>query len=191
MPVAADKPRILHNNRDMLLSMLPLVLICLVIAGIASQCTLSPGGPTPGQVPHVDINAVLKYDARDLGFPIRNPGVPEGWQPNSGSRGTVAGDHGGDVSTVGFITDKGRFVQLTQSSASEETLVPWVAGDNRSPSGAEQVGAESWTLYPQEGSEQIWVTDLGDVRVLLTGSGSTEEFTTLADAVGAAQPIIP
>ncbi|MFC4605558.1 DUF4245 domain-containing protein [Rhodococcus kronopolitis] len=187
--MAAEKNRIFHNNRDMIWSLLPLVLICLVIAGIASQCTLSPGGPTQGKVPHVDIDTVLKYDARDLAFPIRNPGVIEGWQPNSGNRGTVAGDGGGDASTIGFLTDKGRYLQLTQSSASEEALVPWVVGDSRVPSGTQQVGPDSWVVYDEEGSEPIWVADFGDVRLLITGSGTADEYTTLAEAVGAAQPL--
>ncbi|TQF73897.1 DUF4245 domain-containing protein [Rhodococcus spelaei] len=187
--MAGDKPRILQSNRDMLWSMIPLVLLCLIIAGIASQCTLSPGGPTPGPVPHFDINAALKYDARDLGFPIRNPAVPEGWQPNSGSRGTATGDGGGDVSTVGFITDRGAYLQLSQSAATEETLVPWVAGGPRSSTGVEQIGPDSWVKYTEEGSEPIWVTNLGDVRVLIKGAGSEQEYTTLATAVGAAQPL--
>ncbi|MFC9786361.1 DUF4245 domain-containing protein [Rhodococcus sp. NPDC127528] len=187
--MAGNKPRILQSNRDMLWSIIPLVVLCLIIAGIASQCTLSPGGPTPGQVPHFDINAALRYDSRELGFPVRNPAVPAGWQPNSGSRGTVTGEGGGDVSTVGYITDKGRYLQLSQSAATEEALVPWVAGNPRTSTGVEQIGPDSWVKYSEQGSEPIWITNLGDVRVLITGSGSEPEFTDLATAVGEAQPL--
>ncbi|MGW0041199.1 DUF4245 domain-containing protein [Rhodococcus sp. NPDC003348] len=186
---AGDKPRILQNNRDIIWSLIPLVLFAVIIAGVARSCSFSPGGPTAGPVPQFDVKAALGFDAAELDFPIRNPAVPDAWQPNSGSRGTVSGDNGGDVSTVGYITDAGRYLQLSQSAAAEEPLVSWVAGGPRTASGAEQFAGNSWVQFSEEGSEPIWVTDLGDVRVLITGSGSTEEFGELADAVGQAQPL--
>ncbi|MFG1785649.1 DUF4245 domain-containing protein [Rhodococcus oryzae] len=189
--MAEKKPRILQNNKDMMWSIIPLVLLCLIVAGVASRCSFSPGGPTSGPVPQFDVDASLKYDAGVLGFPVRDPAVPEDWQPNSGSRGVVGGNSGGDVTTVGYITPKGRYLQLSQSAAAEEALVPWVAGDLRSPTGVAPVAGDRWVEYAEEGSEPIWVTDLGDVRVLIKGSGTTEEFTELATAVDAAQPLTP
>ena len=187
--MAGDKPRYLQDHRDIIWSLIPLVLFIVIIAGIARSCSFSPDGPTAGPVPQFDIEAALAFDAAELDFPIRNPVVPDNWQPNSGSRGTAPGDDGGDVSTVGYITDAGRYLQLSQSSATEETLVPWVAGGPRASTGADLYEGNSWVQYDEEGSEPIWVTDLGDVRVLVTGSGSTEEFTTLATAIGQAEPI--
>ncbi|EME20409.1 DUF4245 domain-containing protein [Rhodococcus triatomae] len=187
--MAGDKPRYLQDNRDIIWSLIPLVLFIVIIAGIARSCSFSPGGPTSGPVPQFDINAALTFDAAELDFPIRNPAVPDTWQPNSGSRGTATGDGGGDVSTVGYITGTGTYLQLSQSSATEEALVPWVAGERRAPTGADFHDGNSWVLYDEQGSEPIWVTDLGDVRVLVTGSGSVDEFATLATAVGQAEPI--
>lgn len=170
--------------------MIPLVLLCLIIAGIASQCSFSPGGPTAGPIPHFDVDAALKYDAREIGFPIRNPNVPEGWTPNSGSRSVVSGDHGGDSSTVGYITPAGRYIQLTQSNAGEDGLVGFVAGEPRRATGAEQVDGHNWVVYGQKGVEPIWISDFGDVRLLITGSASTEEYTVLASAL-ATPPLTP
>ncbi len=191
MDVAGDKPRILQNNRDIIWSLIPLVLFAVVIAGIAQSCSFSPGGPTAGPVPKFDAATALTYDAAELGFPIRNPAAPDTWQPNSGSRGTVTGDGGGDVSTVGYISDVGRYLQLSQSNATEEELVRWVAGAPRASTGVEPFGGNPWVQYVEEGSEPIWVADLGAVRVLITGSGSTDEFATLATAVGQAEPLTP
>ncbi|MFC9557096.1 DUF4245 domain-containing protein [Rhodococcus sp. NPDC056960] len=187
--MASDKPRILHNNRDMVWSLLPLVLFCVLIAGIASQCTFSPGGPTSGPIPSFDIDAALKYDAQDLPFPVRKPATPEGWTPNSGSRSIVSGDNGGDSSTVGFITEAGRYIQLTQSNAAETVLVPFVAGGPRTATGTEDVAGHSWIVYGGEGVEPIWVSDFGDVRLLVTGSASPEAFTQLTTAAADA-PIL-
>lgn len=189
--VASKKPRILEDNKDMVWSLVPLVLFCIIIAGIASQCTFSPGGPTQGPIPSVDVDAALNYDAKELGFPIRNPGVPDGWTPNSGSRKIISGDGGGDSSTVGFITTSGRYIQLTQSNAEEFPLVSHVAGGQRFATGVETVGADTWNVFGGEGVESIWVTDVGDVRLLLTGAATPEEFRILAEKVGAAQPITP
>jgi Protein of unknown function (DUF4245) len=187
--VASDKPRILHNNRDMVWSLVPLVLFCVLIAGIASQCTFSPGGPTSGPIPSFDVGAALKYDAQDLPFPVRGPETPEGWTPNSGSRSIVSGDGGGDSSTVGFITEAGRYIQLTQSNAAETVLVPFVAGGPRTATGTEDVAGHSWIVYGGEGVEPIWVSDFGDVRLLVTGSASPEAFEQLTTAAADA-PIL-
>lgn len=189
--MASKKPRILEDNKDMFWSLVPLVLFCIIIAGIASQCTFSPGGPTQGPIPTVDVEAALNYDAKELGFPIRNPGLPEGWTPNSGSRKVVPGDGGGDSSTVGFITNEGRYIQLTQSDAEEFPLVSYVAGGQRFATGVEDIDGHTWNVFGGEGVETIWVTDIDGVRLLLTGAASTEDFTTLARNVGQAQPIAP
>ncbi|WP_072688064.1 DUF4245 domain-containing protein [Rhodococcus marinonascens] len=189
--MASDKPRILHNNRDMVWSLLPLVLFCVLIAGIASQCTLSPGGPTSGPIPSFDADAALEYDAKDLSFPVRQPVTPEGWAPNSGSRSIVSGDDGGDSTTVGFITSAGRYIQLTQSDALETVLVPFVAGDPRTATGTEEVAGHSWIVYGGEGVEPIWISDFGDVRILTTGSASPEEFEQLATSVADAPVLAP
>ncbi|MGF0313078.1 DUF4245 domain-containing protein [Rhodococcus sp. 06-412-2C] len=190
--MANSKPRILNNNRDMVWSLIPLVIACLLIAGVASQCSLSPGGPKQGPIPNFDVNTALQYDASEIGFPVRNPSVPEGWTPNSGSRATISGDNGGAVSTVGYITGTGAYLQLTQSSASEEQLVPFVAGSETAyASGAQNVSGRDWVVYGEEGSRNYWVSDFGDVRILLGGTATTEDFTTLAAILEATEPLVP
>lgn len=190
--VANSKPRILNNNRDMVWSLIPLIIACLLIAGVASQCTLSPGGPQQGPIPNFDADAALQYDASELGFPVRNPAVPDDWTPNSGSRQTITGEQGGDVSNIGYISGAGRYNKLTQSDADEQVLVPFVVdGEERYASGTELVDGTEWVVYEREGDEPVWVADLGDVRLLITGSGTTEEFTTLAEATTSAEPLDP
>ena len=186
--MAADKPRILHNNRDMMLSLIPLVLMCILIATIASQCSFRPVGPKPGPVPNFDVTASLKVDAQQLSFPIRNPRVPDGWKPNSGTRATVNGPGGGDVSTVGYITGSGAFMQLSQTSADEDALVPALFG-NRAATGSNDIDGHTWVVYDEQGSEPLWVANYTDVRILLRGAGTPEDFTALAHAVDAATPL--
>ncbi|NLG54313.1 MAG: DUF4245 domain-containing protein [Rhodococcus sp.] len=184
--MAYQKPRILQSNRDMFWSLIPLALMCVLLAGVASQCQFSPGGPTTGPIPSFDLESALRYDSQDLDFPVRQPVIPEGWTPNSGSRSVVTGDNGGETSTVGFITPPGRYIQFTQSSANEMSLVSYVAGGLRTATGVEDVAGHNWVVYGGEGVEPIWIADFEGVRLLLTGSADEESFATLATAVAEA-----
>lgn len=189
--VPEKKPRILQNGQDMAWSLIPLVVACLIIAGIATQCSFSPGGPKQGPIPSFNAEEALKYDSRELGFPIRQPEIPEGWTPNSGSRSIVSGDGGGDSSNIGLITEAGRYIQLTQSNATEEALVPFIAGEPRYATGTEQIGDHTWDVFGGDGVEAIWASDFGDTRILITGPAPAADFTTLATAVGAVEPLQP
>lgn len=186
--VSYQKPRILHNYKDLLFSLLPLVLLVVVFAGLASQCSFAAQGPTQGQIPNFDARAALQSDARTLSFPIRDPEVPESWKPNSGSRDTIVGEGGGQVSTVGYITDAGTYMRMTQTNATERSLTRFVLG-SRYAGGTEQIGGQKWVVYAEPTEETAWVADFGDARVLITGAGDNAAFTTLAQAVAAAQPL--
>lgn len=183
-----QKPRILNDYRDLIWSLVPLVLIAVVFAGLASQCSFAANGPTQGKIPYFDVNAALRDDARNLKFPVRNPGVPADWTPNSGSRNTITGPGGGPVTTVGYITPTGNYMQLTQTSATEEALARFVLG-SRYGSGAEQIGAQKWIVYAEPTEETAWIADLGESRVLIKGAGNAAAFKTLAEAVTAAPPL--
>ncbi|MEV0299269.1 DUF4245 domain-containing protein [Nocardia sp. NPDC050710] len=183
-----QKPRILHDYKDLFFSLIPLVLIAVVFAGLASQCSFSAKGPTEGQIPKFDVAAALTADARTLPFPIRNPVLPEQWRPNSGSRNTITAAGGGPVSTVGYITAQGTYMQLTQSSATDEALARFVLG-SRYATGTEQIGDQKWTVFTEPTEETAWIADFGQSRVLIKGAGDQAAFTTLAQAVTIAQPL--
>ncbi|CCQ15353.1 putative uncharacterized protein (fragment), partial [Rhodococcus sp. AW25M09] len=138
-----------------------------------------------------DVNTALQYDASEIGFPVRNPSIPEEWTPNSGSRATIAGDSGGPATTVGYITGTGAYLQLTQTTATEQLLVPFVAGEPVYASGAQNVSGRDWVVYGEEGSRTYWVSDFGDVRILLGGTATTEDFTTLAATLDVTEPLAP
>lgn len=187
-----QKPRSQNDYKDLIWSLLPLVLICLVIAGIASQCSFSAKGPTPGQIPNFDVKAALTDDAKHLPFPIRLPVLadsgPGKWTPNSGSHDTITGNGGGELSTVGFISPEGTYMQLTQSNASVEALAKKYAPVKVATS-SEQRGDHKWSIFAEPGSEPAWISDFGDVRILIKGAGNGAAFNTLSTAIGQAQPL--
>ncbi|MFC6014020.1 DUF4245 domain-containing protein [Nocardia lasii] len=186
--MAQQKHRIFNDYRDLFWSLIPLVLAAVVLAGVASQCTVATSGPTQGQIPYFDATAALKLDAKTMSFPIRQPALPEGWVSNSGSRDSITAAGGGAVSTVGYITSQGTYMRYSQSDATEEALSRHVLG-SRYPTGTKEVAGQKWVVYAEPTEESGWIADLGGVRILITGAGNEAAFTALAAAITAAPPL--
>jgi hypothetical protein len=208
-PQPAPKPaksRLLQDGRDMFWSIAPLIVACIVLAGVLGMCSFQASGPAEGPVPTYDAPGALQADADALKIPIRVPQLPEGWQPNSGSRNGIDGGRTDPTSgeslravssTVGFLAPSGMYVSLTQSNADEDKLVASMRPDMR-PTGAEDVDGVTWVVYEggdQEGrpAEPLWTTRLngptGPAQVALTGAATTDEFRTLAAATQTAAPL--
>jgi Protein of unknown function (DUF4245) len=204
-PQPAPKPaknRLHQDGRDMFWSLAPLVLACIVLAGLVGTCSLQTNGPKPGKPPSYDAATALNADAETLGFPIRLPKLPQGWQPNSGARnGLDAGRTDpatsqpvrAKVSTVGYLTPTGMYVSLTQSDADEDKLVRWLE-PSMYPSGTQDVAGVKWIVYDGgDREEPLWTTRLGGsgggAQIAITGAGGTDEFRTLAIATQSASPL--
>lgn len=186
--MSSNKPRYLHDNKDMIMTLLPLIIISFIIAGIASQCSFNPGAPQAGQVPTFDVEGALQYDADTLNFPIRIPQVPEGWQANSGSREDTTGEGSGTITSIGYVTPGNRFIRYSQASTSPEQLTRFHLGSDAVVEGSRNVAGQEWTVYQAPDSEPLWLTDLGGARISMTGSANEEEFTAMAQAIATAPP---
>jgi hypothetical protein len=183
-------------------SLAPLVVACIALAGLVGMCSFAPSGPSTGNVPHYDAVGALNSDAQTLGFPVRMPRLPDGWHPNSGRRdGLDAGRTDpvtgqqvrAKVSTVGYLTNRGMYVSLTQSDADEDKLVRSIHPDMY-PTGAQDVAGTKWIVYEGGGGDEaVWTTRLdssgGATQIAVTGAGSPDEFRTLATATQSASPL--
>ncbi|MUM15717.1 DUF4245 domain-containing protein [Mycobacterium sp. CBMA271] len=184
------KPRLFQDGRDMFWSMAPLVVACIVLAGVLGMCSFAPNGPTLGKPPTYDAHAALQADARQFPFPVREPSLPAGWQANSGGRGSI---EAAPLSKVGYLSPSGAYLAVTQTSAPEEKLVAKL--DNSVvPSGPQDVDGVIWVKYEGgEGAEPVWVTRLATpapgTTVAISGAGRPEEFQTLARALHTAKPL--
>jgi hypothetical protein len=196
------KPRLLQDGRDMFWSIAPLVVACIVLAGLVGMCSFSPGGINRGPVPSYDASSALRADALTLGFPVRLPLLPQGWQANSGGRGGIP-DGRTDPSThqrlhavtsiVGYISPAGEYLSLTQSNADEVKLVGSIHS-SMYPSGTVDVDGTRWITYQGDGGvEPVWTTRLdnpaGPAQIAITGAGSADEFRTLAAATQSQPPL--
>jgi hypothetical protein len=208
-PQPAPKPaknRLLHDGRDMFWSMAPLLVACIVLAGVLGMCSFAPMGPGKGPVPNYDAPAALQADADALKIPIRLPRLPEGWQSNSGSR---QGIDGGRVdpatgqrqravaSTVGYLAPTGMYVALTQSNADEDPLVSSLDRDVH-PTGTQDVDGVTWVVYEGvdgDGNDArpVWTARVngptGPAQLAITGAAGTAEYRTLAAATQNQPPL--
>lgn len=172
------------GNRDMFWSLVVLLVACLAFAAIGGYVTI--GKPKPGPVPEFDAHAALSEDARSMAFPVREPVLPEGWQSNSGR---IESPGGRDATVVGWVTPSQTYVELVQTDASEQDLRQ--LGQGPRPNAAPiTVDGREWTIYSgDDGVRDMWVTDLGDVRLGISGAAGRGDFETMASAVTKAEPL--
>ncbi|NMO02385.1 DUF4245 domain-containing protein [Gordonia sp. TBRC 11910] len=190
----AAKPRILNSSKDMIWSLIPLLLLCVFVVFASQNCSVGlQGNASDDRLPPFELSAALRADADTMPFPIRQPRVPNAWKPNSGTTQAV-GDS--TSSNVGWITDHGAYIQLTQTAAKEEALVAHLSDrgtdDDKSKllgSGTHDVDGRTWVVYQSGDATKAWITDLGQVRIALMSKGPDSDLTTLARAVQSAQPL--
>lgn len=179
----------------------PLVVACVLLAGLVGMCSFQARGPAEGAPPMYDAPAALQADAEVLGFPVRLPKLPEGWQANSGARDSIDGgrtDAAGAkqravTSRVGYLAPSKMYVSLTQSNADETALVQSIDTEVY-PAGTEDLDGVTWVVYQGgEDSEPVWTTRLdspaGVAQLAITGAGSAEDFRTLARATQSQPPL--
>ena len=177
-----------HTLRDMVLSLLSLLLIIGALLFFTRGCSFSPGPPAadPATAPTADVAADLGRSASSVDFPVRSPQVPAGWHANSFSTSPVE-----PVSVAvraGWLTPD-RFVQLSQSGAAAEDLARVETARSSPATGTVDVDGTAWTVFPGRREEVAWVANLGGTTTLITGSATADEFRALARAVQAAGPL--
>jgi len=188
-PDEQPQPRRRGTLRDLIGSLAVLLVIIGAVAWIGRGCSFSPGGPTVAPPTNtVDVAANLATAASSVDFPVRRPVLPEGWRANSSSTSAV-GRGASVVVRVGWLTPA-RYVQLSQSGGGiAEVVVAETGHDEAIATGEVDVNGTRWTTYPSRRDEQAWATRLGKATVLITGSGTTDEFRTLALATQTANPL--
>ncbi|HZG91193.1 MAG TPA: DUF4245 domain-containing protein [Pseudonocardia sp.] len=198
-PVRSKPPRSALTLRDMLVALGLLAVVILGLAGLSGSCSFSPGGPSvdASRLPVVDAPADLRRIAPTVPFPVRVPAVPADWRANSVDQdripqpGAPADAASNRAVRAGFLTPEGRYLRLLQSDAPEPALLAVESGAEPLPGlGAVDVAGVSWVVYGRDGEEPVRIAELPGttpVRVLITGSGTEDEFRVLAGAVATGQ----
>lgn len=180
--------------RDMLGALLILIPVGLLLFSVGNSCSFAPTGPVedPNSGPSVNVEDRLTEYARGSAFELRVPDVP--FRPNSTDRGPVEG--GGTAVRVGYVTPDADYLSLVQTDASAEGVLATESGTSERGDGAPRMqgtvdaGGLTWEIYQSDGGEPFRIATLPgrpDVRALITGSASDEQFRTLAEALATAR----
>lgn len=166
-------------------SLAALLALCGVFAGVVGLCSFSPSGPQQGPIPDFDAEASLQQDARSQEYAVRSPEVPEGWASNSGR---LQGFAGTTSSHVGWVTGERSYIELVQSDAPVDEF-RGLDGGPRPDTTMIPVQGQEWTVFEGDDARPVWVLDLDDARVAVTGSAPSADFETMAAAVQGAEPL--
>jgi hypothetical protein len=164
---------------NMLRSLLPLVLICLVIVG---WTTFRQSGDVG--VRTVDPSSTVQLAAARAGYQLLVPtGLDERYLPTSAR--TDAGDaREGDPVTlqIGYLTPSEEFAGFVVSDDRDADPVAAVL-DGAEDRETVDVGGESWTRSTTVDGETALTREADGVTVLVTGSAPDEELETVAGSV--------
>ena len=179
----APPPAIERANRmsfaNMLRSLLPLVVICLVIVGWQTFRS----GPDVG-VRTVDPSSTVQLAAARASYQVLVPtGLDEDYLTTSAR--TDAGDAGeGDPVTlqIGYLTPSEEFAGFVISDDRGADPVADVL-DGAEEQGTVDLDGEAWTRSTTVKGETALSREADGVTVLVTGSAPDEELRTVAESV--------
>ncbi len=176
-------PRSALSVRDLVGAVAVLVAVVLLFAGMTRSCSFAPGGPSadPASGPSVDAPAQLRVLAGSMPFPLRGPEPPAGWRATTVDTARV-GENGARAVRTGYLTADGHYLRLVQSDADELALLATEAQGTPVAAGPIVVTGTTWVSYTDDTREPIRIAALDGVRLLITGSGTDDEFRALAGA---------
>jgi hypothetical protein len=182
-PAPPTSPAIERARRmtfaNMLRSLAPLVVICLVIVAWTAFRQSGDVG-----VRTVDPSSTVQLAAARAGYELQVPtGLDEDYLPTSAR--TDAGDAGeGDPVTlqIGYLTPSEEFAGFVVSDDRGADPVAAVL-DGAEEQGTVDVAGQPWARSTTVDGETALSREADGVTVLVTGSASDEELETVAESV--------
>lgn len=177
---AEEKPKIFEGARDIILSLGVTVIAMLLVVGATGLCSVNPE-TKKGPVQDVDATTFLEMEARATGAVIRNPQMPEGWAPTAARRSAVAGEN---ASVVSWLTAEEGYVESTQTQVSIEEAEKGYDSNYRANESEREVAGKKVKILESDDANvrPLWITDLGDSRLVLSGSASEADYETTIEA---------
>ncbi len=169
---------------NMIRSLLPLVLGCLLVVGITA-IRQNPDDP----VREVDTSSAERAVSQLASYQLLVPrGLSDDWRPTSVRTDAGQASPGDPVSLqIGWLTPAEEFAEYVVSDDPETTALTDVL-DHATADGAAQVGEDTWQRLTTERGETALTRSEGTATLVVTGSASDDELQTLA---GSLQPYAP
>jgi hypothetical protein len=176
-PSAARSARFTYAN--MLRSLLPLVVICLVIVGWQAF-QREPEDP----VRAIDPSTTVRVAADRADYTLVVPtDLPDGYRPTSARTNAVDAGEGAPITLqIGYVTPKTEFAGFVVSDDPSAEPVRSVLGGAQEE-GTVDLGGATWTRSTTERGETALSLVQDGVTVLVSGSASDRELETVAAAV--------
>ena len=167
------------NAANMLRSLLPLVVICLLLVGWQAFRSSGDVG-----VRTVDPSSSVQVAAARAGYELVVPTrLDEDFRPTSARTDAGAAEEGDPVTLeIGHLTPAQEFAGFVVSDARDADPVAGVL-DGAQENGTVDIGGERWTRSTTVAGETTLTREFGAATVLVTGSASDEELGVVAAAV--------
>jgi hypothetical protein len=167
------------NAANMLRSLLPLVVICLLIVGWQAFRSSGDVG-----VRTVDPSSTVQLAAARASYELQVPtGLDEGYRSTSARTDAGNAEPGDPVTLeIGYLTPEEQFAGFVVSDDRAADPVTAVL-DGAEERGAVDLGGNRWTRSATVQGETVLSREVDGVTVLVTGSASDDELETVAESV--------
>ncbi|MGY0887266.1 DUF4245 domain-containing protein [Corynebacterium aurimucosum] len=181
-----DKPKIFEDARDITLTVGVILIMMFLAVGATGLCSINPEKSVPVQ--NVDAATFLEMEARGSGAVIREPDMPEGWQPTAARRKQMGGESGAVVS---WLTTNDGYVESAQTQLALGDVPGAYDSNYRANSERREVAGQDVEILSSDDKDvrPLWITDLGDARLVLTGSASDADYEAALTAFAEAEPL--
>lgn len=164
------------TTANMLRSLLPLVVLVLALAYFCSPQDNDP-------VTEIDPSTSISYAASLTEVTLQVPELEEMWRPTSVNVvGPAQGQSGSVTLTIGYVTPSEEFVRYVVSTDPDAALIEDLLKGAQS-AGSAEIGGGSWEEFLTSRGEQLYLRTAGDLRLVVTGSGSQDELNTVAESL--------
>ena len=167
------------NAGNMLRSLLPLVVICLVIVGWTALQQSEDAG-----VRTVDPASTVQLAAARADYPVLVPsGLPDAYRSTSARTDAGAAGEGDPVTLeIGYLTPGEEFAGFVLSDDRRSGPLAAVL-DGAEERGTLDVGGQQWTRSTTEKGETALSREDGEVTMVVFGSAEDEELEAVAASV--------
>jgi len=166
-----------------------LVLALLASLGVVALVVLVVVRPSSIDREPIDYAAVAADAQQAVGVPLVVPDLPGSWTANRAEL-VSGGADGIDTWQIGLLTPGEQYIGFVQGIDVDDR---WMSEQTRSAEVTDRVtiGDRVWQVYDRRDVQDpgnlayILTTVSGESAIVLGGTASDEEFTELAEAVGA------
>jgi hypothetical protein len=178
-PSPAEGRAARFSAANMLRSLLPLVVICLLIV---AWTTWRQSGDE--RVQTVDPSSTIQLAAARADYPVLAPAdVPDDYRVTSARTDAGKAEEGDAVTLeIGYLTPSEEFAGFVVSDDPGAGPVVDVVADAEQQ-GDVEIDGETWQQVTTERGETAFVRKADGVTVAVTGSASDDELRTIAAAV--------